>query len=116
MHETFLTFAHEAEHRGVAVGRYVLMPVHVHLVVSGGPDFILLQWARMLKRVLSKVIESYLPHWQQGFFDHLIRHSGSYSEKWDYVRQNPVRAGLASNADEWPYQGEIMRLEARHQL
>jgi hypothetical protein len=47
------------------------------------------------------------------FFDHVIRHSESYSEKWEYVRQNPVRAGLATNADDWRWQGEIVRLEAR---
>jgi hypothetical protein len=28
------------------------------------------------------------------------------SEKWNYVRDNPVRAGLVSLADDWPYAGE----------
>jgi hypothetical protein len=46
------------------------------------------------------------------FFDHLIRHSESYAEKWEYVRQNPVRARLVKDPDEWPWQGEIVRLEA----
>jgi hypothetical protein len=71
----------------------------------------LTQWVRMLKRTLSKAISIERPHWQKGFFDHLIRHSESYSEKWDYVRQNPVRAGLVEAIDDWPYQGEIVRLE-----
>jgi hypothetical protein len=48
----------------------------------------------------------------KGIFDHLIRHSESYSEKWEYVRQNPVRAGLVNDPDKWPWQGEITRLEA----
>jgi len=26
------------------------------------------------------------------------------SEKWEYIRQNPVRAGLVSVPDDWPYQ------------
>ena len=47
------------------------------------------------------------------FFDHLIRHGESYAQKWEYVRQNPVRAGLVHLADEWPWQGEIVRLEAK---
>ena len=42
----------------------------------------------------------------------MIRHSESYAEKWEYVRQNPVRAGLVTNADDWRWQGEIVRLEA----
>ena len=66
----------------------------------------------MLKRNLSKAIRSESPHWQKGFFDHLIRHSESYSEKWQYVEQNPVRAGLVTESEDWPWQGEIVRLEA----
>lgn len=54
-----------------------------------------------------------LPHWQQGFFDHLIRSSESYAQKWEYVRENPVRAGFVTAADTWPYQGEFVRIEAR---
>jgi REP element-mobilizing transposase RayT len=89
------------------------MPDHVHLFVRSGPDFELAQWMRMLKRTLSDEISTGPPHWQAGFFDRLIRHSESYSEKWHYVRQNPVRAGLASNPEQWPWQGEVVRLEAR---
>jgi hypothetical protein len=66
----------------------------------------------MLKRILSKAISAGPPHWQKGFFGHLIRHSESYSEKWEYVLQNPVRAGLVNDPDEWPWHGEITRLEA----
>ena len=47
------------------------------------------------------------PFWQKGFFDHVLRSDESYESKWGYVRENPVRAGLVSNADEWPYAGEI---------
>ncbi len=47
------------------------------------------------------------PHWQEGFFDHLLRSAESYSEKWEYVRLNPVRAGLCKEPEQWPYQGEI---------
>ena len=31
---------------------------------------------------------------QEGFFDHLLRSYESYAQKWEYVRENPVRAGL----------------------
>jgi ABC-type histidine transport system ATPase subunit len=41
--------------------------------------------------------------WQRGFFDRVIRNDESYSEKWNYVRENPVRAGLAAGADDWPF-------------
>jgi hypothetical protein len=45
--------------------------------------------------------------WQEGFFDHLIRNAESYAGKWEYVYQNPVRAGLVNDPKEWPYQGEF---------
>jgi len=94
----------------MAVGRYVVMPDHVHLFVQGTLNFVLAQWVRLLKRDLSTVIPIERPHWQKGFFDHL-RNSESYAQKWDYVRENPVRAGLVKQADAWPYQGELVRLE-----
>ena len=50
------------------------------------------------------------PVWQEEFFDHVLRSSESYSEKWNYVRENPVRASLVADADDWPYQGEIEEL------
>jgi hypothetical protein len=40
----------------------------------------------------------------------MLRSSESYSEKWDYVVENPVRAGLVGRADDWPYAGEIETL------
>src|SRR5882724_7147715 len=63
-------------------------------------------------RSLSAAIPETTPHWQSGFFDHLIRHSESYAEKWEYVCRNPVRAGFVKDCQEWPWQGEIERLEA----
>jgi len=48
------------------------------------------------------------PHWQEGFFDHVLRNGESYAQKWNYVRVNPVRAGVSRTPEEWPYQGEIV--------
>ena len=73
-------------------------------------DLSLPQWVRNLKRSISASILEHAPHWQEGFFDHLLRSEDSYSQKWEYVRQNPVRAGLTASYENWPYQGEIVRL------
>jgi putative transposase len=54
------------------------------------------------------------PHWQKGFFDHILRNEESYCGKWSYVRENPVRAGLVKNWQEWPFVGEIFDLEFRN--
>jgi putative transposase len=36
--------------------------------------------------------------WQDEFFDHVLRSSESCSQRWDYVKENPVRAGLVASS------------------
>jgi len=90
------------------------MPDHIHLFVSGPYDFGLGRWIGALKQALGKSVVKNSPKdpiWQRGFFDHVLRSDESYSEKWDYVLENPVRAGFARNAEEWPYSGEIVAMD-----
>jgi REP element-mobilizing transposase RayT len=98
---------------GVAVGRYLIMPDHMHLFVRGGDDFKLVQWVNGLKRAISVALGATKQHalWQPGFFDHVLRNDESYSQKWEYVRENPVRAGLVAREDAWPYQGELVVID-----
>jgi len=49
--------------------------------------------------------------WQRGFFDHFLRNEESYGQKWNYVRENPVRAGLIQRFEDWPYAGEIVQID-----
>lgn len=94
----------------VALGRYVIMPNHVHLFVRGDRNFSLSGWVGGLKRAICVALKS--PRlWQPGFFDHMLRSDESYAEKWNYVRNNPVRAGLVKAADDWLYQGEIVVID-----
>ena len=114
-HDAFQTFCVNSPNYGVWVGCYVIMPDHLHLFVSVH-EISLSNWVKSLKNTLSKSLRSLgheAPHWQKGFFDHLLRSGESYSQKWDYVRVNPVRAGLVCKPEDWPYAGEIHDLEYR---
>ena len=98
---------------GWAVGRYVVMPDHVHFFIAPAPDpsrtlsMVVGKWKEWTaKRILGE-IGGVAPLWQPEFFDHLLRSNESKREKWDYVRQNPVRAGSVAMADDWPYAGSI---------
>jgi REP-associated tyrosine transposase len=94
----------------VALGRYMIIPDHVHLFVRGDRNFSLSAWIGGLKRAMSVALNS--PHlWQSGFFDHILRSDESYAQKWNYVRDNPVRGGLVKAADDWLYQGEIVVID-----
>ena len=93
-----------------ALGRYVIMPDHVHLFVQGGSEFVLGRWVKGLKAAMHRALQARRELWQPGFWDHLIRNGESYSLKWAYVRENPVRAGLVASPEDWPFQGEIVSL------
>ena len=74
------------------------------------PD--LSEWVKELKAVVARHLKSRRvsgPYWQERFFDHVLRSEESYGQKWIYVRDNPVRAGLVANWADWPCQGEINR-------
>lgn len=82
------------------VGGVVLMPDHVHLFCSP-PDRhdhdlsrFIGAWRAAVSRQL-KLLRLEEPFWQKSFFDHSLRSDESYGNKWEYVRQNPERAGLS---------------------
>ena len=67
-----------------------------------------------LKQFLAKAVASEKNPkrlWQRRFFDHVLRSDESYAQKWNYVRDNPVRAGLVAKAEDWPYAGEIIAID-----
>jgi putative transposase len=115
IHQTFINFAKEGSRRGAWLGAYVLMPDHLHAFVALDDQKIeLAAWMKSLKNTLSKTLRFNgiaAPHWQKDFFDHVLRSEESYEEKWRYVRENPVRAGLVKYWENWPFRGEIFDLE-----
>jgi len=93
------------------VGRYVIMPDHVHFFCapSEHPPTPLDKWVSFWRAQVTRQwpypVEK--PIWQRDFFDRQLRSGESYHQKWLYVCENPVRAGLVSKSDEWPFQGEL---------
>jgi putative transposase len=55
---------------------------------------------RDFKRITTRIAKI---DWQRNFFDHRLRHDESLDEKVAYIRNNPVRAGLITEGEEWPY-------------
>jgi putative transposase len=117
VHESFGAFGKNAPAHGAWLGAYVIMPDHLHLFVALDDELVTLsRWMKSLKNAISKSLRDAKvlpPHWQKGFFDHVLRSDESYSGKWDYVRENPVRAGLVARWKDWPYAGEMHELEYR---
>ena len=106
---------------GWAIGKCVIMPDHVHFFCAPELDAKPLNdFMREWKSWTSRKINALLPRsataatsplWQREFFDHILRSDESYTQKWDYVRENPVRAGFVSSAGDWPFAGTIDDLQ-----
>ena len=93
------------------VGRYVIMPDHLHLFCAPTklPITPLKQWVRFWRAEATRHWPR--PHekpiWQRDFFDRQLRHGESYHQKWLYLWENPIKDGLVKRAEDWPYQGEL---------
>jgi putative transposase len=89
------------------VGRYVIMPDHLHLFCgpATNPPESLRLWVAFWKRLAALAAGGRF--WQKNFWDTQLRRHESYAAKWNYVRNNPVRAGLVAQPEDWSYQGEL---------
>jgi putative transposase len=93
------------------VGRYVVMPDHLHLFAAPGRlEIALDDWVACWKSWFTMARRIPAQQWQSGHWDTRVRSGESYDSKWEYVRNNPVRAGLVTVASEWPFQGELNAL------
>ncbi len=96
------------------VGRYVVMPDHVHLFCAPGvwPPSPLRAWVSCWKNHVTRAwpVAEEKPVWQKDIWDRQLRSGESYGAKWDYVRKNPVRHGLVANPEDWPFAGEMHEL------
>jgi REP element-mobilizing transposase RayT len=78
----------------------MLMPDHLHAVLAVPKGESLPTVVRVWKAYQTKRLSI---NWQSGFFDHRLRSDESEEEKTQYIRMNPVRAGLIAKPEDWPY-------------
>jgi putative transposase len=82
----------------------MVMPDHVHLLATPmDRDASVSAFSKWFKRWFNEALRPDWS-WQEGCFDRLLRSDESAFQKWEYIRYNPVRAGLVKTPDEWPYQ------------
>ncbi len=101
---------------GWFVGDYLLMPDHVHLFARAAEDAKpLAKWIEAWKSLSSRRLKAAgvitPPLWQRDYCDRFLRSAENYSEKWDYVANNPVRAGLCARPEDWPWRGRLHDLQ-----
>ena len=79
---------------------FLLMPDHLHMLVSSGREYEMTKVVTAWKRYAAT---QHGIEWQRGFFEHRLRHDESTWGKSEYILRNPVRAGLVEQASKWPY-------------
>ena len=85
---------------------FVVMPNHVHLLVT--PHVEAPKWLGPLKGFTSHAANQLLrrvgtPFWQDERYDHLVRSDLELERIRTYIEQNPVTAGLAFSAEQFPW-------------
>jgi len=99
--------------RSYVVGRkfqlhdFVVMPDHVHLLITVGGDMTIERAMQFVKGGFSfrlRKESGYLGEvWQRGFSEVRVDDRESFLRYRDYIAENPVKAGLVDSPEEFPY-------------
>jgi len=88
---------------------YVIMPEHIHLLLSEPAYGELADAIHCLKLSSSKLRQSPSSErdtgrfWQKRYYDRNIRSYSDFTEKLRYIHRNPVKRGLCENPEDWPW-------------
>jgi REP-associated tyrosine transposase len=85
---------------------YVVMPEHVHLLVSEPASEVLATAIQALKISLARRAIQYGAErdgafWQKRYHDHNVRTQASFVDKLRYMHRNPVKRGLVDKPEDW---------------
>ena len=100
----------DALSHALAIHAYCIMPDHVHLLSQGlTPASDLLRFLRDLKRKTGFVHkqETMQQLWQKKSFDHALRSCDPPDLVAWYIWMNPIRAGLCTGANDYPWSGSL---------
>lgn len=89
-----------------ALHAWVVMPNHVHALVTPGPGITLSSILHSWKSFTAKVALEHLGggrvFWAEEYYDRAIRDDRHFQATVHYIEQNPVAAGLCDAANAWP--------------
>ena len=93
------------KHDGFFVAGYVLMPEHLHMLLSEPPGVVLAAALKRLKWSTSRKLKgTYRDHfWQPPYHDFNVYSQYKVEEKLDYMHRNPVKRSLAEKPEDWPW-------------
>ena len=121
--DLFLKILEEVRIRyGFIVVGYVVMPEHIHLLISepdrGTPSTVMQvlkqrfarsvlgEWRRRRKPEQGRLWQEAFEQghiWQKRFYDFVVRSEGKRIEKLRYIHNNPVKRGLVLEPEQWKW-------------
>jgi putative transposase len=98
----------ECRQKGVLkLHSFVLMPEHLHLLMTPGDETSLEKAVQMIKggsaHTIGKQLGYRFPIWQPRFHDRWIRSAHEYRIRKQYIEQNPVKARLSDKPSTYPF-------------
>ena len=94
----------------VPVFGYCVMPDHVHLVLGPSPSCDIVAFVGQFKNLAQRaawrlgVVGAF---WQSSFWDHFLRDEEQIETVVNYVLHNPVRTGIVSHWQQYPFCGSL---------
>jgi putative transposase len=90
---------------GLYITGYVVMPEHVHLLLSEPERSQLSVAIQMLKQIVSRKLRrpGMRKFWQARYYDFPVWSAKKEVEKRRYIHRNPVKRGLVASPDEWKW-------------
>lgn len=90
---------------GFYVAGYVVMPEHVHLLITEPERGRLSLAIQMLKRNVARELHAPEggPFWLERYYDFNVWTEKKRIEKLRYMHRNPVERGLAQRPEDWPW-------------
>ena len=83
---------------------YVVMPEHIHLLVSEPERDTLADALKSLKQGVARRLIGDADHfWQKRYYDFNVRNHAQFVEKLHYIHWNPVKKGLCERPEDWPW-------------
>ena len=101
------TLLHYRDQGNFLLHAFVLMPDHIHLILTPGSGITLERAVQFIKggsaRRICQQLGFRLPVWQRGFTDHRVRDYQDYRNHLKYIGENPVKCGLVAFAKDYSW-------------
>jgi putative transposase len=97
-YETVLHYATEGRYQ---LHGFVIMPDHIHALLTPAPALALERCVQCIKGGISFRLQKQIPSsvWQREYYDHRIRDDAEFAIFMTYIDRNPAKRGLT----EWPW-------------